>query len=379
VVTCDVLVVGGGPGGSSCATQLRQAGLDVIVVDAQPFPRDKVCAGWITPQVVSALRLDVQEYARSRTWQPFTGFRVGTIDGGDATPATYDRPVSFGIRRCEFDHYLLERSGAALLLGTPVTSIRMHEGQWIVNDAMRAPMLVGAGGSRCPVARMLDGANHGRPQIVAQEMESAIDPRVAASLAVEPEVPELFFCRDLQGYGWCVRKGEYVNVGLGRLDPRSLPAATGRFVAFLEARCRIPPRLPWRWRGHAYVVNAAPRRRVVDAGVLLVGDAAGVADPQSGEGIRQAVESGLLAARTIIKARGQFSRDRLEPYAARVQTRLAGPPLLSALGRLVPAGVKTALAGHLLEVPSFVKRMVLDEWFLHRNQQPLAPSTNARD
>jgi flavin-dependent dehydrogenase len=282
--------------------------------------------------------------------------------------------VSFGIRRCEFDHYLLERSGATLQLGTAVTSIRMHEGQWIVNDAIRAPTLVGAGGSRCPVARMLGGANHGRPQVVAQEVESAIDPRVAASLAVEPEVPELFFCRDLQGYGWCVRKGEYVNVGLGRLDSRSLPAATGRFVAFLEARHRIPPHLPWRWRGHAYAVNAAPRRRVADAGVLLVGDAAGVADPQSGEGIRQAVESGLLAARTIIEARGQFSRDRLEPYAARVQTRLAGPPLLSALGRIVPARVKTAVAEHLLEVPAFVKRVVLDEWFLHRDQLPLAPS-----
>src|SRR5258708_6721356 len=313
VVTCDALVVGGGPGGSSCAWQLRQAGLDVIVVDAQPFPRDKVCAGWITPQVVSALRLDVQEYARSRTWQPFTGFRVGTIHGGDATAATYDRPVSFGIRRCEFDHYLLERSGAALQLGTSVTNIRMHEGQWIVNDAIRAPMLVGAGGSRCPVARMLGGANHGRPQVVAQEVESAIDPRVAASLAVEPEVPELFSCRAPQGDGGCVRKGEYANVGLGRLDPGSLPAATSRFVAFLEARHRIPPRLPWRWRGHAYAVNAAPRRNVVDAGVLLVGDAAGVAGPQSGEGIPPAGESRLLASRPAIQAPVQRPLARLGP------------------------------------------------------------------
>ena len=371
MVTCDALIVGGGPAGSTCAWQLRQAGLNVIVVDQQAFPRDKVCAGWITPQVVSALRLDVQEYARSRTWQPFTGFRVGIIDGRPGTPVTYDHPASFGIRRCEFDHYLLERSGAHLQLGTPVTSIRRDEGQWIVNDAIRAPMLVGAGGSRCPVARMLDGASHGRPQVVAQEVESPIDPSVAESLAVEPEVPELFFCRDLQGYGWCVRKGQYVNVGLGRLDPRSLPAATARFVAFLEAAHKIPPHLPWRWRGHAYLVNAAPPRRVVDAGVLLVGDAAGVADPHSGEGIRQAVESGLLAARTIVEARGEFSRDQLEPYAARVLTRLAGPPLSSALGRIVPAGVKTAVAGYLLEVPAFVKRVVLDQWFLHRNQLPV--------
>src|SRR5882672_3645399 len=124
MASCDVLIVGGGPAGSACAWQLRLAGLDVIVADAATFPRDKVCAGWITPQVVTSLRLDTQAYASGRTWQPFTGFRVGLI-GRDADACVdYGEPVSFGIRRCEFDDYLLQRSGARLSLGTPVTTIR---------------------------------------------------------------------------------------------------------------------------------------------------------------------------------------------------------------------------------------------------------------
>lgn len=52
--TCDVLIVGGGPAGSACAWRLRQANLSVIVADASTFPRDKTCAGWITPQAVTA-------------------------------------------------------------------------------------------------------------------------------------------------------------------------------------------------------------------------------------------------------------------------------------------------------------------------------------
>ena len=52
--TCDALIVGGGPAGSSCARQLRRAGLDVLIMDKQEFPRDKVCAGWITPAVVGS-------------------------------------------------------------------------------------------------------------------------------------------------------------------------------------------------------------------------------------------------------------------------------------------------------------------------------------
>jgi flavin-dependent dehydrogenase len=371
MASCDVLIVGGGPAGSACAWRLRQAGLDVMIADASTFPRDKVCAGWITPQAVTALRLDTQDYARGRTFQPFIGFRVGLI-GGDATTVAYDRPVSFGIRRCEFDHYLLQRAGARLMLGVPIASMRRDHGEWIVNDAIRAPLLVGAGGSGCPVARMMNGTGRGRPLVVAREAEAHVSAADLATIAIEPDVPELFFCRDLQGYGWCVRKGEYLNVGLGRLDPRSLPAATEHFVAFLEGTRRIPPHFPWRWRGHSYAVHAAPRGRMIDDGVMLIGDAAGVADPQSGEGIRQAVESGLLAAETIVEARGQFSRDRLQPYAAGVAARFADAPLSGVAARLVPDAVKAIMAGQLLRIPAFVKRVVIDEWFLHRRQLALA-------
>jgi geranylgeranyl reductase family protein len=371
MVTCDALIVGGGPAGSTCAWRLHQAGLDVTVIDAATFPRDKVCAGWITPQVVTALGLDTQAYAKGNIFQPITGFRVGLIGGSSEIKIAYDSPVSFGIRRCEFDHYLLQRSGARLALGTPIASIRRERGQWIVNDAIRAAMLVGAGGSGCPVARTLAGRTHGRSLVIAREAEARIEVADSEPLAIEQEVPELFFCRDLRGYGWCVRKGEHFNVGLGRLDPRSLPAATAHMVTFLEARNKIPPRFPWRWCGHSYAVNVAPRRRIIDDGVLLVGDAAEIADPQSGEGIRHAVESGLLAAQTIIEARGQFSSSRLEPYAARLQARFATVPLSGAIARIVPDRVKPIVAEYLLDLPAFVKHVVLDQWFLHRRQAAL--------
>ena len=72
-----------------------------------------MCAGWITPQVVAELELDTEDYRRGRTFQPITGFRTGVIAEPGAIETSYGRPVSFGIRRCEFDHYLLQRSGAA--------------------------------------------------------------------------------------------------------------------------------------------------------------------------------------------------------------------------------------------------------------------------
>jgi len=139
--TCDVLIVGGGPAGSSCAWQLRRAGFDVMVIDAAAFPRDKVCAGWLTPQVVAELQIDTEAYRHGRTFQPITGFRVGLIGRAEHVDTDYGHPVGFAIRRCEFDHYLLQRSGARLKLRMPVTRLRSAGGQWIVNDARRCSLV----------------------------------------------------------------------------------------------------------------------------------------------------------------------------------------------------------------------------------------------
>jgi len=193
---CDALVVGGGPAGSTCAGRLRQAGLNVIVIDKATFPRHKVCAGWITPSVVESLELDVDDYRRSRTFQTISSFRTACL-GGRTVVIDYGRPVSFGIRRCEFDEYLLRRSGAALELGEGVKSIERRGGDWIVNDRLSSPLLIGAGGHFCPVARRL-GRRREIEEVVlaAQEIEFEMDGRQQAECRVAPEAPEIYFCED---------------------------------------------------------------------------------------------------------------------------------------------------------------------------------------
>jgi hypothetical protein len=83
----------------------------VVVLDHSHFPRDKLCAGWITPQIMASLQLDLSDYARSRVLQPLHGFNSGLV-GGRAVAVRYGQAISYGIRRCEFDDYLLRRSGA---------------------------------------------------------------------------------------------------------------------------------------------------------------------------------------------------------------------------------------------------------------------------
>lgn len=375
---CDVLVAGGGPAGSTCAWQLRQAGLDVLVIDKQAFPRDKVCAGWITPAVVDSLRLDAEDYARGRVMQPIRGFRIGTIGGAEAE-ARYGEAVSFGIRRREFDDYLLRRSGARLALGESLKSMLRVDGVWLVNGRIRTPLVVGAGGHFCPVARMLGveprfESRGGESIVVAQETEFPLPERERRECGIEQDVVQLYFCADLKGYGWCFAKGGYLNIGLGREDSRGLPEHVEQFRRWLRERGSIPRELPEKFNGHAYLLYPGSRRRLFDDGVLLIGDAAGLAYPRSGEGIRPAIESALMAAGTIRDAAGDYSRAKLAPYADRLAQRFGSRTAEQEAAAWLPQNLKQSLAAKLLSTSWFARNVVVDRWFLHAGQRALVPA-----
>jgi len=365
--SCDALIIGGGPAGSTCAWQLRRQGLDVMVMDKASFPRDKVCAGWITPAVLQALQLDPLVYGAERVLQPISAFRTGLINGR-ALETKYPTTVSYGIRRCEFDDYLLARSGARLSLGHALSSLRRSGREWIVNDSVRTPMLIGAGGHFCPVARQL-GAKLGadEPAVLAKEIEFEMDPAQVAACQVRPDTPELYFCPDLKGYGWCFRKGNYLNIGLGRQDTQGLSAELRNFCAFLKACGRIPQSIPDSFHGHAYLLYGHAQRKLVDDGVLLIGDAAGLAYPESGEGIRPAVESALMAAATLLAAGRDYRAQQLQSYGNKLSARYGAQAKPSA----APDFLRNFLAGALLGSRWFTRHVVLDRWFLHSHQANL--------
>ena len=143
----EVIIVGGGPAGSSCAWRLRQSGRDVLVLDKEAFPRHKLCAGWITPDVVADLHLDLDAYPHSlltfkRIHAHYKGLRYSMAC------------EQHSIRRYEFDDYLLRRSGAEVGVHE-VRHIRADGDAFILDGRFRCRYLVGAGGTRCPVYRSL--------------------------------------------------------------------------------------------------------------------------------------------------------------------------------------------------------------------------------
>lgn len=374
MIDCDALIVGGGPAGSTLAWRLAARGWKVVVLDKHDFPRDKVCAGWITPAVLESLQIDGDDYARGRTLQAIRGFRTGFAGHMKQRLTRYDETVSYGIRRREFDNYLLRRSGADLALGEALADAQREGDRWIVNQRWRTPLLIGAGGHYCPVARLL-GAQLGAAEnpVTAQEAEFVLTDAQRRECRVAADVPELFFTPELDGYGWVVRKGEVLNVGLGREGGGRRGDDVNAFVRWLQDTGKLPGEIPARLHGHAYLFFSQRQpRRLFDDGVLLIGDAAGLAYPQSGEGIRPAVESALLAAELILRAQGDYRAARLQPYEEKLAARFGRRQASSASALpWLPPSWRQYLARTLLGNAWFARHVVLNRWFLHRGQTTL--------
>ena len=369
----DAVIVGGGPAGSTLARLLKRAGASVTVLDKRNFPRDKTCAGWITPAVVRSLQLDLDDYRQGRVLQPIHGFSVARM--GDA-PVRNDHgaaPVSYGIRRSEFDHYLLARSGAELRTGAAVESLERAGGEWIVNASLRTPLLVGAGGHFCPVARALGtDLGRGEPVVGAQEFEVRMNAAQAARSPVRADTPQLYFCPDLAGYAWVVRKGDWLNVGIGRRGPRQLGEHFERFLdAMVRAGVLDEGIARTRASGHAYLLYPHASRPLVADGALLIGDAAGLAYPESGEGIRPAVESALLAAEAIAECGGGYSRRALAGYVQRIESRFGARGAAVTHAVPPPGRLKQRAAALLMRTRWFTREVIARRWFLHEHVAPL--------
>jgi flavin-dependent dehydrogenase len=305
--TADAIVVGGGPGGSTCAWKLREAGLDVLVLDKAAFPRTKLCAGWVTPEALCDLELDPADYPHS-----IITFEALRLHWKCLSIATRTRQHS--IRRFEFDEFLLRRAGAEVVQHA-VKNVREAGGDYVIDEAFRCRYLVGAGGTACPVYRHLFRELNPRAdglQIAALEQEFACDWQ-------DPTCHLWFFDDGLPGYAWYVPKaGGYINVGLGAMAER-LQAQGGhlrddwrRFTTKLGRRGLLrhddyqPKGYSYFLRGDVDTVNLG--------NAYLVGDAAGLATRDMGEGIGPAVTSGLLAARSITDGT-QYSLSGIDEFS----------------------------------------------------------------
>ncbi|MBI3380486.1 MAG: NAD(P)/FAD-dependent oxidoreductase [Aquabacterium sp.] len=299
-----VIVIGGGPAGSSAARTLASQGVDVALIDKAVFPRAKLCGGLLT---LRSRKLFARIFGEAAWDQAFEyeadGIRLFHRDrclsevGGHSA-------LYFTCRR-DFDHYLLglaREQGTTLYLGDGLAAIdldqqvcRLQSGQEIRYDH-----LIGADGVNSTVARTLFGASYDREKI-AFALEMDVD---RALLQREVRQPEIYFGVVKWGYGWVFPKRDTVTVGVGGIQARN-PQMKQDFEAFLRSVFGTMP--PGKIKGHHIPFGDYKPTPGADK-VLLAGDAAGLVEPITGEGIAFAMQSGYYAAQAVLEAQASGGR-----------------------------------------------------------------------
>jgi geranylgeranyl reductase family protein len=300
----DAIVVGAGPAGSTTAYRLARAGARVCLVDRARFPRDKPCGGGLTLRAVRQLPFSVEPVVEDRVTTLELGLRYGKRWSGRAA-----EPLVLMTQRRRLDEFLARQAaeaGAEFRDGTKVTAVDPAGAVTIAGERLESDVVVGADGANGIASRALG--------LIAPEHGVALEGNVAYSHVSRERfggraVVELGVVRG--GYAWVFPKGDHVNVGVGgwQSEGPNLRARLKELCAAFE----IDEREVHDLRGHRLPMRGATRRPVGDR-LLLVGDAAGIVDPLSGDGMYEAFVSGRLAAEATLELLAGRASD-LEGYA----------------------------------------------------------------
>ena len=300
----EVIVIGGGPAGAMTSFHLARSGVRVLLLEARLFPRPKACGGGVQVRAAQHIPFDLQPVIR------------GTVRGIALTYAldklvtrSYHEPLVYTVLRSEFDEHLLnqaQNAGTEVRQGVTVRSVEQQpDGRVRVQTAdasYTADYVVGADGANSIVSRTMNT----RSNVFWQ---AAVYCEFPKNDWTESEHMRIDWGSLACGYAWAFPKQGFLNVGAGGLATatREFRQYASRFAQRIGV---VPPGggNPLSFVGH-HLPTLTSKTVLAKNNVLLVGDAAGLVEPFTGEGISYACHSAQLAANAILRAIAAGTRD----------------------------------------------------------------------
>jgi len=288
-----VIVVGAGPAGGITAYELARRGVKVLIVERARLPRYKACGGGLPRKTLELVPFDL----RPACDLEYTGARF-RLRGVDPVEETRTSP-GMAAMRSVLDEFIVRKAreaGAELRDGVSVKGVESDGRGCTVRaegETYKAEFVVGADGVNSRVARAV-GLRRDREVGVAVEAEVYVKPEVlerCGAMAV------FDFCAAPDGYGWIFPKKDHLSAGVYSARPK-VPHFHRLLDKFLQCHEEVREYKSISVRGHLIPLGGTYQRLHTDR-VLLVGDAAGLADPFLGEGIYYAIRSGMIAAKVL--------------------------------------------------------------------------------
>ena len=306
----DVIIVGGGPAGSTAARRIAQRNLNVLLLDKATFPRVKPCAGGMTDRVRNVLDFSIDEVVQRRSFGQRFISPSGTIV--DCT-----RPVTTGdlLMRDEFDTLLLrkaEEAGAKVREGVKVVSAEQDADKITVTsegERIDAKYLVGADGINSVVARSLGFYKRWSAsdaaiciEIEAEVGEEAVERICGVPYEEKGVALHIYFGPVPFGYIWCFPKKSVLSLGAGCMQAKAknIRGLFNKWFEDFKEKHDIDPKIISDTA--ARMPYSGATKKTVIGWTIVIGDAAGFVPSFSGEGIVLGVQSAIIAAPVLERA-----------------------------------------------------------------------------
>ena len=286
----DVAIIGAGPAGATLAYYLASSGISVIVLEKNKFPRYKCCGGGITTKTAGLLDPELSGFFEDS----ISSINI-TYAGDTGLQKDYERPLLYTVMRDRFDHALItmaEKAGAVVFTDRLVNNFVSGEEYVDVatnRENIRVEFLVGADGIDSFVARtaVIKGSRN-RLLGIETEVRVSDNDMVKWRSRVLIEIGRI-----AAGYAWVFPKADHLSIGIGCLS-HNAKYLKKQYYEFLNSLNLEHSEIKHWGSGFIPICTGSP---VVNKGrIALVGDAAGLADPLTGEGIYNAIISARLAA-----------------------------------------------------------------------------------
>lgn len=301
----DVIVVGSGPAGSTCAIECAKQGLHVAVIEKLSHPRVKVCGGGVVKRAYDACPINIDASVGKKVYQIDLMWHRSRLK----LSTKQKDPIIYMVQRKNLDKQLLDEALAQdvdYYPNTILTSIKeKHEEVEVTSKELKltSQWLIGADGASGTTAKLAGWQEAVVNSVPAIDAEIVVTPELASKLATT----RFDFDAIKQGYGWVFPKGDHFSIGIGAFQPnptsnkkgKKEPSLREHFDSYLKF-LNITKENIISIKQKGFVIPLSSRADgVAKNRVLLVGDAAGLADPLTAEGISAAILSGKFAAESI--------------------------------------------------------------------------------
>lgn len=310
----DVVVVGAGPSGSTAAKFLSEDGIKVLLVDKSKFPRDKPCGGGIPVRTLKKFKyIEEKNLIESYSY----GGCLHSTSPKCTLEMPKNKPLIGMVLRKKFDYGLVKlaiESGTTFFDKKTVQNINILDNKTKIkfsdNSEIESQMVIGADGVWSTIAKQskLRTTNIDFGMCLFQEIPISTD--ILDEYYNKKRIAHAYLkVQDLVGYGWIFPKKKHLNIGICELESHEDKSRTkvnlkdifSNFIEILKQDELIPKNISFeRCRGAALPLR--PLNKTYTNRVILCGDAAGLINPATGEGIDYAMSSGQIAANVIIDA-----------------------------------------------------------------------------